>query len=159
LATPAKAAELVRAAWSRIPGDLALLEELVGDLSSAGMHKDAAADVARALEHYAEPSPQRAQLLRLRARLGLTLGRTEQAVADLEEAYSIAHEGGAADLIAGLDAKRMVAAHQGDLETERDATHRLAKILAEEGDHQRSRDVLSEWVERAPQDRDALRIL
>lgn len=159
LGSPAKAAEQVRAAWARAPHELGLLEELVGDLSSASMHQEAAADVARALDHYAEPSAQRAQLLRLRARLELTLGSTEQAVADLEEAYSIAHEGGAADLIAGLDAKRMVAAHTGDLEAERDATHRLAKILAEAGDHQRSRDVLAEWVERAPNDREALRTL
>src|SRR6185503_1994526 len=91
--------------------------------------------------------------------LGLTLGKTERAVADLEEAYSLAHEGGAFDLIAGLDAKRMLAAHQGDFEAERAATQRLASILAEAGDHQRSRDVLAEWVERAPDDREALRTL
>jgi tetratricopeptide (TPR) repeat protein len=157
--SPAKAAEVMRTAWSKAPAELDLLEELVADLSAANMHAQAAEDVAAGLAHFAEPSSSRARLLRMRAKLSLTLGSAEQAVADLEEAYSMGTDGGAGDLIAGLDAKRMIAAHQGDLETERDATHRLSAILAEAGDVQRSRDVLAEWVERAPSDRDALRRL
>jgi predicted Zn-dependent protease len=47
----------------------------------------------------------------------------------------------------------------GDADAERAATHRLAAVLTETGDAARSRDVLAEWVERAPQDREALRIL
>src|SRR5690606_41544097 len=46
--SPARAAEAVRAAFERAPEELALLEELVGDLSEAGLSSAAAADVAAA---------------------------------------------------------------------------------------------------------------
>lgn len=154
--SPARAAEIVRAAWQRAPGELGLLAELVRDLSEAGLHAAAATDVAAALEHYDEPTAERAELLRTRARLELAVGNSGPAVADLEEAYSIDPASAAAELIEGLDAHRRAAI---DGEAERAATHRLAIVLHEAGDAARSRDVLAEWVERAPQDREALRIL
>ncbi|HEY8427868.1 MAG TPA: tetratricopeptide repeat protein, partial [Sandaracinaceae bacterium] len=159
LASPAKAAEVVREAWQRTPADLALLERLVADLVDAGLSSAAAADVAAALEHHAEASPARARLLRMRGRLELSLGNTLPAVTDLEEAYAIAPEESAADLAAALDAHRQALASMGDADAERQATHRLADVLRASGDPARGRDVLAEWVERAPHDRDALRIL
>lgn len=154
--SPARAAEAVRAAFERAPEELALLEELVGDLSEAGLSSAAAADVAAALEQRTEPTPERAHLLRMRARLELTLGNTEPALTDLEEAYAIDPAGTAEPLIEALDAHRRGAV---DEEGERAATHRLAAVLRETGDPAKSREVLAEWVERAPRDRDALRIL
>src|SRR5690606_28927120 len=112
--------------------------------------------VAAALEHAPERDAARAHLLRMRARLELALGNTHPAVTDLEEAYAIDPRG-AGDLIAGLDAHRQAAARAGDGETERVATHRLAVVLNESGAADKSRDVLAEWVERAPHDREALR--
>ncbi len=159
LQSPSKAAESMRDAFERTPGDLALLEELVSDLSEAGLHSAAAADVATALEHHTEATDERARLLRMRARLEVALGNAVPAVTDLEEAYGIDAAGTAADLIEGLDALRNEAAGRSDHEEERTVTHRLAAVLNEVGDAARSRDVLAEWVERAPQDRDALRIL
>ncbi len=159
LGSPAKAAECSRAAWQRGSQYLALLEELVADLGAAGLHAEASGDVAQALELHGEPTRERAHLLRMRARLELGLGNTVAALTDLEEAYSIAKAESTADLIAGLDAHRTACAQSRDTESERTTTHRLAVVLGETGDHNRSRDVLAEWVKRAPQDREALRIL
>lgn len=159
LVSPAKAAEITREAWQRTPTDLGLLERLVADLSEAGLSSAAAADVAAALEHHAEPDAARAHLLRMRGRLELSLGNTVPAVADLEEAYRIAERESAGDLIEVLDAHRNALAGMGDSEGERAATHRLAAVLSAAGDPQRSRDVLAEWAERAPHDREALRAL
>src|SRR5690606_33145166 len=75
---------------------------------------------------------------------------------DLEEAYAIDPAGTAEPLIEALDAHRRGAV---DEEGERAATHRLAAVLRETGEPAKSRDVLAEWVGRAPRDRDALRIL
>lgn len=159
LQSPSQAAEVMRAAWQRRPEDLSLLEALVADLAEAGLHSAGAADVAAALEHHEEQTPARAALLRMRARLELALGNVEPAVADLEEAYGIAPDESAQDLVAGLDARRHAANDAGDAEAEREATHRLAAVLKEAGNPEQSRDVLAEWVERSPQDREALRTL
>jgi tetratricopeptide (TPR) repeat protein len=159
LDSPAKSAEALRAAWQRTPGDLALLEALVVDLSSAGLHAAGASDVAQALEHHAEPSAERAYLLRMRARLELAVGNPFPAVADLEEAYAFAPKESGHELAHGLDAQRAAAAASGDMETERAATHRLARVLSDVGEHESSRAVLAEWVERSPRDREALRVL
>ncbi|MFK7990434.1 MAG: hypothetical protein AB8I08_30710 [Sandaracinaceae bacterium] len=159
LMSPGNAAEVMRAAWQRRPEDLSLLEELVNDLAAAGLHSAASADVAAALEPFEEPSAARAHLLRMRARLEIALGNAGPAVTDLEEAYGIAPAESAQDLVAGLDAQRGAANAAGDAEQEQTATHRLAAVLTEAGNAQAGRDVLAEWVERAPQDLMALRQL
>ncbi|HJL17899.1 MAG TPA: tetratricopeptide repeat protein [Sandaracinaceae bacterium LLY-WYZ-13_1] len=156
LDSPGQAAEVARVAWQRRPQDLGLLEALVGDLSAAGLHSAASADVAAALEQYEEPGPERASLLRMRARLELALGNPMPAVEDLEAAYEVAPEQSAQDLVAGLDALRKDAP---DLDAEREATHRLAEVLKANGNPEDSRDVLAEWVEKDPTDREALRTL
>lgn len=159
LQSPNQAAEAMRAAWQKTPEDLGLLEELVADLSEAGLHSAGAEDVANALEHHTEPTAARAALLRMRARLELAVGNTAPAVECLEEAYGIDTEGSAQDLVAGLDAHRHQAAGQNDIEAEQATTHRLAAVLTEAGNPEQGRDVLAEWVERAPQDGVALRRL
>ena len=159
LESPSEAADAMRAAWQRNPEDLGLLEELVADLTEAGLHASGSEDVRVALEQYEEPSPQRAALLRMRARLELAVENTVPAVEDLEEAYTIDPEGTAQDLVMGLDARRHAAASAGDADGERAATHRLASILTEGGNPEAGRDVLAEWVERDPRDREALRTL
>ncbi|MBX3274186.1 MAG: tetratricopeptide repeat protein [Sandaracinaceae bacterium] len=156
LASPSEAAEATRAAWQRRPEDLGLLEELVRDLTDAGLPAAAAEDVARALEAHTEPTAARASLLRMRARLELAVGNLVPAVADLEEAYQIDRAGSAQALLAGLEVLRGAAP---DRDVERDATHRLAAVLAEVGEAEAGRDVLAEWVERANDDAVALRRL
>lgn len=154
--SPARAAEVLRAALERAPEELSLLEELVHDLVEAGLQSEAAADVAGALERQSEPTSVRAHLLRMRASLELALGNTAPALTDLEEAYGIDPASSAEALVEALDAHRRAGI---DEETERATTHRLAAVLRDMGDEARSRDVLAEWVERVPNDRDALRIL
>ncbi|MCZ7684729.1 MAG: tetratricopeptide repeat protein [Sandaracinaceae bacterium] len=131
----------------------------MADLTDAGLQSAAAADVAAALDHHAEPGAARAHLLRMRGRLELSLGNTAPAVTDLEEAYGIAADESAGDLVEALDAHRHALASMGDSEGERATTHRLAAVLSAAGDPQRSRDVLAEWADRAPHDREALRML
>ena len=159
LMSPNQAAEVMRAAYGRAPDQLALLEQLVRDLSEAGLHSAGASDVATALEHHAEPTAERAHLLRMRARLEMALNNPTPAVADLEEAYAITPTESAQDLVAGLDAQRHAAAEHGDMDLERSANHRLAAVLTEAGNPQGGRDVLAEWVERDPRDLTALRTL
>ena len=159
LQNPAKAAEVMRGALEKAPEDLGLLEALVADMTAAGLHSAAAEDVASALERFEEAGPERAHLLRLRARLELAVGNAAPAVTDLEEAYGIDPAGTAQDLVAGLDQLRRVAAETGDPDAERAATHRLAAVLGEAGNPEQGRDVLAEWVERDPRDGDALRQL
>ncbi len=156
LQSPNQAAEAMRAAWERSPEDLGLLEELVGDLTEAGLPAAGAEDVARALEQRLEPTAERASLLRMRARLELAVGNPGSAVRDLEEAYGIDASGTAQDLVVGLDALRGDAP---DEEAERAATHRLAAVLEEGGNAEAARDVLAEWVGRATDDAVALRKL
>ncbi|MCB9597433.1 MAG: tetratricopeptide repeat protein [Sandaracinaceae bacterium] len=156
LASPSEAADATRAAWQRRPEDLGLLEELIADLTEAGLPAAGAADVAQALEQFAEPSAERAALLRMRARLELAVHNAVSAVTDLEEAYGIDPAGSAQQLVTGLDALRHAAPDQ---ETEQRATHRLAAVLAEAGNPEAGRDVLAEWVERATDDAVALRRL
>lgn len=159
LESPSQAADAMRVAWRRCPEDLGLLEELILDLTDAGLHASGSEDVATALEHRAEPTAERAALLRMRARLELAVSNTVTALEDLEEAYSIDRAASGQDLVEGLDARRHAAAAAGDVDAEREATHRLALVLGEAGNPSASRDVLAEWVDRAPSDREALRTL
>lgn len=159
LESPGQAADAMRAAWQRSPEDLGLLEELIGDLTEAGLHASGSEDVATALEQHEEPTPARAALLRMRARLELAVSNTGRAVEDLEEAYGIDRDGTAQDLVTGLEAHRHAAADAGSQDAEREATHRLAAVLRDGGSGEAGRDVLAEWVERDPGDREALRIL
>jgi len=156
LQNPSEAADAIRAAWQRRPEDLTLLDELVRDLSAAGLPGAATEDVAQALEEQSEPTAERAALLRMRAQLELAVNNPVPAVEDLEEAYGIDAAGSAQDLVTGLDALRNAAP---DHETERGATHRLATVLREAGNPEAGRDVLAEWVQRATDDGEALRLL
>ncbi|MGE0785424.1 MAG: hypothetical protein AB7S26_07040 [Sandaracinaceae bacterium] len=159
LYTPAKAAEVMRTVWRKTPDDLVLLEEVVSDLKEAGLSAAAADDVSGALEQYPEPSTARAHLLRMRASLETSVGNVAAAVDDLEASYAIDPGAAAQDLAVGLDAYRRQANEMGDPELEQRLTHRLATVLTECGNPEQGRDVLAEWVERAPHDAAALRTL
>lgn len=159
LHNPSRAAEVMRVAYNKVPEDLTLLEEVVNDLSEAGLQSAAAEDVSSALEHYEEPTGERAHLLRLRARLELGIGNAAPALEDLEAAYAIDPAASAQELVGCLDAYRHQANEMADAELEQSLTHRLAAILTEAGNPEQGRDVLAEWVERAPHDADALRTL
>ncbi|MDQ3033658.1 MAG: tetratricopeptide repeat protein, partial [Myxococcota bacterium] len=152
---PEQSAEILRRARELMPTNLDVLGELVVALVACGRPDDAAGDVGAALEAHAEADAARAHLLRLRATLRTQSGDSEGAITDLEEAYAIDPRSSYAELIEALDRRRL----QVDRETERGLTMRLASVLQETGDAQRSRDVLAEWSDREPSDREALRTL
>lgn len=155
LVRPEQAAEVLRRAREAAPGDLSVLGELVAALVACGRPDEAATDVGASLEAHAEVDASRAHLLRMRATLRGQSGDADGAIADLEEAYAIDARGAYAELIDALDRRR----HEVDRETERALTMRLATVLQESGDPGRSRDVLAEWSDRDPSDREALRTL
>ncbi len=155
LGDPARAVEALRSAREMVPTDTDLLEELATTLAAAGRHGDAIEEVTASLEANAGGS-MRVQLLRLRARFRLEAGDDAAAVADLEEAYLLDPPEVAPELIAALDRLRGHAIGGGDAETERAASLRLVDVLGDAGDGERARDVMAAWVERSPEDREAL---
>lgn len=159
LSHPEKAAEALRHAFERRSADLSLLEELVQVLSDGGLHGMAVSDVAAALSAHPDETPARARLLRQRAKLEVELGTYPEAVRDLEDAYRIDPDKSASALTEGLERHRLALREAGDLEQEGALTHRQAGLLLELGEREASRDLLAQWSDRAPEDREALRRL
>jgi tetratricopeptide (TPR) repeat protein len=152
---PEQAVDVLLRARALAPHSLEVLGELVAALVACGRPEDAAVEVGSALETRREPGAERAHLLRLRASLRLRSGDAEGALADLEAAYGIDPGATYAELAAALDQRR----RKVDRETERALTMRLATVLSENGCADQSRDVLADWADREPSDREALRAL
>ncbi|MFW5875656.1 MAG: tetratricopeptide repeat protein, partial [Myxococcota bacterium] len=147
---------MLRRARELAPGDTSILGELAEALAMAGEPREAIDDVTASLEQFPEGDETRVQLLRMRAGLWLQLGDPAQAVADLEQAYAVAGTDVAADLVDALGQHRAAASSAGDREAERRATLRLVGVLEETGETAGAREVLSDWVRTAGDDRDAL---
>ncbi len=152
---PDEAVEILRKARSLAPSDLALLGELVSAQLACNRPEDAADDVGAALEAHGEPNAARAYLLRLRASLLSARGETDGAITDLEEAFAIDPAATQGELLEVLDRRRF----EVDRTRERELTLRLAELLQQVGEGERSRDLLAEWSDRDPEDREVLRTL
>jgi len=87
------------------------------------------------------------------------VGREDRAAGDLEDAYKIVGAELIPDLIDGLERWRAAAGKRDDRAGERAATLRLVDILGKEGAAEQARHTLAGWVERAPDDTEALRTL
>lgn len=151
----AGAVELLREAFLAT-GSVELLRELVEALQAAGEVEAASQEVSAALESHPHRDAIYAQLLAMRATLARGQGRLEEALGDLEDAYVIAPEAVVGDLVAVLGQRRVAAASAGDRDAERAATLRLVDVLQAAGDATQARDVLADWVETAPDDRESL---
>lgn len=159
LQQPIVAAEVLRSALARAPGDETVLAELSYCLAAANDHGAAVEELTRAIDVKATDDASAAPLLRLRAQLHLALQADEPAVTDLERAYALVPRAVADDLAAALDYRRQLAAHRGDAAVERAATLRLAAIWTLHDRTDAARDLLAEWTQRFPGDADGLRLL
>lgn len=161
LGQPLAAADALRAAVARQPGNPALVSELAAACAAGGDVGAAVTAIDGALDGEGAPvhGVARVDLLLLRASLRQQSGDPDGAVVDLEEAYGFDRGRTAAALTDGLDRARARAEQASDSAAERAATLRLAALLAEHGDGERARDLLIGWIERAPSDPDPLYLL
>lgn len=154
----ASAAIALSAARSYEPSNLILLEELVQRRSQASQHQIAIEEVTAALDEQGD-GDVRPNLLRMRANLHIALGQTGNAVNDLEEAYAIVGHELEFELIAGLETHLQSLVPTDDTEAQRAATLRLVEVLKNKGEIGRARELISEWLNQAPQDLEALYLL
>lgn len=159
LGDPHAAITLLRKAHELVPEDLDLLRTLVDTLLDAGDQEAARNEVEAALAHAGEGSASRAQLLRLDALLALRQGRELDAVTALEQAVHLGAKEANADLLEALEQCRQNAAHRGDREAERSTTLRLAELHLQAGSNEEGLGLLRKWIERQPEDLEALRRL
>lgn len=151
----ASAATALSTARTYEPTNLGILEELVQRRSQASQHQIAIDEVTTALEEHGD-SDVRPSLLRMRANLHIALGMTGNAVADLEEAYAIVGHELEFELIAGLETHLQSLSGTDDVDAQRPPTLRLVEVLKTKGEIGRARELISEWLARAPQDLEAL---
>lgn len=152
---PDEAVVILRKARALVPADLEVLGELVSAQLACHRPEDAAEDVGAALEAHLEPNAARAHLLRMRASLLVARGEADGAISDLEEAFVIDPQATRPELVDVLDRRRF----EVDRMREREITLRLAEVLQQVGEADRSRDLLAEWSDREPEDREVLRTL
>jgi tetratricopeptide (TPR) repeat protein len=153
------AASALRKALAIVPDDLSLLGELARNLAASGQQRTAIEDVTRLLDDHPQADTVRADLLKVRAELRLAVEEVAAAVADLEEAYGLEKATTRAALIDALERLKTASFTSGETEMERRCAMRLVDLHEAGGDREAAREVLSDWVEQAPGDLDALRAL
>jgi tetratricopeptide (TPR) repeat protein len=159
LGDPQGAVDVLRQARELAPGDTSILGELAEALAMAGEPRVAVDDVTASLEQFPEADETRVSLLRMRAGLWLQLEEPAQAVADLEQAFAVAGPEVGHDLVDALGALQAAASSAGDRDGQRAASLRLVAVLEQVGEGERAREVLADWVQAAPDDREALALL
>src|SRR5690606_31979503 len=88
-----------------------------------------------------------------------SVDRLAEAIDDLEQAHQLPGSKVGDELEQALEALRMSAAADNDLDTERSATMRLIKLREARGAHDDARELLANWVDRARKDVEALHML
>jgi tetratricopeptide (TPR) repeat protein len=146
-----EAAELLAEARAHAPVDVGLLTDLAKTRTAAGDFAIAVQEIEDALE--AADNDARARLLRLRAELATETGALGDALADLEAAYELLGAEVAYDLVSALERAR------ANDPLDRPVVLRLVAVRAENGDAEGARVVLSDWLVREPEDREALYLL
>jgi tetratricopeptide (TPR) repeat protein len=149
------AAEVLKKAREAMPKDQMLVSELASCLAAAGDVQGAVDAIGQALEEDLEGAARVHPQL-LRAELQAQLGKHQEAVEGLEEAYELDAETVLPHLLAGLEKKRAQAEEAGEVEPERSATLRLAELLSTAGEGEKARAYLAAWVQRQPEDKEAL---
>jgi tetratricopeptide (TPR) repeat protein len=159
LRDPATAARLFREARAAMPEDPTVLAEHARALAAAGDHAAAVEEVTGAIEAPGVDPSLWIDLFRLRAELRMAGGDDSGAVADLEAAYARGGKALARELSAGLDRLRAQAARVEDRAAERASTLRLVEVLPDAGNADMAHALLTEWIGRSPEDREALQRL
>ena len=154
----ARAVEVLGRAQQLAPDDLDLVLELAGCMAAA---RDVPAAITLLSAQLERDMTQdgRVEVLLRRSELALALDREADSLADLDAAHEIDGERAGPLLRDALERQRERAQGRDDLEGERAATMRLARLLIEAGHEVHARDMLVHWVERAAGDREALRLV
>ncbi len=164
LGRPLDAARVLRVARSRQPDAPQLVTDLAASLAAADHLAEAIAAIGEAIDPIEDADavitgPGSVDLLLLRASLSQQVGDEGAAVDDLERAHTIDGTRSASALAGGLERARARAESAGDLDAERHATLRLAKLLTVTGDLERARVLVVGWIERDPRDPEPLYML
>ena len=155
LEDPARAVAILSAARTNSPNNTGLVTALAESHVAAGDPASGVSCVSTVLEGQLE-GVSRIPLLLMRSRLRTKIGEIEASVVDLEEAYSLDGDATFSQLLEGLEGLRSWAVESNELGVERASTLRLAELLKNE-DSDRSRGLLLAWIERTPDDVEALR--
>ena len=153
-----RAAEVLERARALAPGDTQLVIEEASCLAAANQ-VDRAIQVLGDQLSNGVSGTARIDLLLLRADLSAGAGREEDSIGDLEQAYTADPDRTVQLLRDALESRRENARRRGDLGTERSATMRLARILADAGHEVHARDLLVHWLERSATDEEALHLV
>jgi tetratricopeptide (TPR) repeat protein len=153
-----RAAEVLERARALAPGDTQLVIEEANCLAAANQ-VDRAIQVLGDQLSNGVSGAGRIDLLLLRADLSAGAGREEESIGDLEQAYTSDPDRTGQLLRDALEKRRENARRRGDLATERSATMRLARILADAGHEVHARDLLVHWLERSATDEEALHLV
>ena len=154
LGDAAGAARLLAQASELAPGDIALRVEVALTMHAGGDPEGALGTLSEALEEAADDDA-RLELLRARARLREPADEVG-ILHDLEQAFAIHAEVVVDDLVQTLDRRRGSAHEQGDTESERAATLRLADLMLWQGHRAEVSSLLGAWVQGAPEDAAAM---
>jgi len=158
LAEPTSAMKLLQRARELAPTDARLCVDLAKAMASAGNVADAITMLTEALQGDGSDDTQ-VVLLRARCQARAATNNLDDAIADIEQAYELAPEAVADEMLALLDERRVATAEVGDGEGERRVTMRIVDIMALHAQHDDALGLLEAWTERNPNDLDALRQL
>lgn len=153
-----RAAEVLDVARQLAPGDIDLVTELASCLA-AGRDFDGAIRLLSQQLDGKLVQKVRTDLLLARADLEIALSREDDALTDFEEAHRIDPERAGPRLREGLERQRDRAQTASDVDKERAATMRLARMMRTAGEDAQARDLLVAWLERSASDTEALHLV
>ncbi|MCA9713494.1 MAG: tetratricopeptide repeat protein, partial [Myxococcales bacterium] len=159
LGDAARATEVLRQAYGMASTNLELLRELAAALAATGEHAVAIEELTNAIDWQPMEDASLISFLKLRAEFRGVVGDEAGVVEDLEAAFAKDGDELLDDLLASLERLRDAAATAGDRAKERASTLRIVELQQQKQAPDRAREVLAGWVERAPDDADALRLL
>jgi tetratricopeptide (TPR) repeat protein len=155
LGDPESAIALLREASEVSPDDVRLRIDLAAALGVSGHAQDAITTLSETLESTDDPQ-LRLSLLTARAKVRRSIDQLADAIEDLEQAHTIEGSEVGQELEYALEALRMSAAAEDDLDAERAPTLRLIELRQARGANDEARELLSAWVDRSRKDLEAL---
>ncbi|WP_146662116.1 tetratricopeptide repeat protein [Enhygromyxa salina] len=155
LGDPEAAIALLREASEVNPDDVRLRIDLAAALGVSGHAQDAIATLSQTLES-TEDQALRLQLLTARSKVRRSIDELTEAIDDLEQAFLLDGQAVLELLEDALEALRMGAAADDNLDAERGPTMRLVALREARSANDEARELLVGWVDRARKDLEAL---
>ncbi len=137
------------------PNDASLVGEIVSSLVESERRQDAVEIISGAMNEDVEREDQ-VELLLLRSSVRGQMGLDRESAADLEHAFEIDPDAVRPQLLATLEQQRVVAQQTCDRNWQRDTTLRMVRLLEQSNEIERAEELLTEWCELEPKDREAL---